>query len=497
VGALTGQTQIAHLLRRAGFGATPAELEAYAQLGFNNAVDRLLNPDQVDDDLDAKVAALNLDMSKPGVIMWLWFYRMLNTKRPLQEKMALFWHGHFATAISKVGSAELMWNQSQLFRQMGLGNFEDLVVAVSKDPAMLIWLDNRTNRKQAPNENYGRELMELFTLGIGNYTELDVRAAARAFTGWNMKVTQRQPNGKRIAAAEFFFNARQHDDGQKTFLGQTGNWNGDDIIRIILAKPASAQFIVGKMFSFFVWDNPDAATLQPFVDVYTKSHYDLRATMQAILRSPQFSSEQAYRAKIKSPAEAVVEMMKQLGVTVPPPRVVVSTTLQGQQLFNPPNVGGWTSGLGWISTNSLLERYNFANALLTGQGEGSIAAALKNYEAQRGGGTTQSGAALAAVSGASQANGQTRMTGRPAYAVNPATLLAGKDLSTPESVVDACLGLFLDGDVAASIRTALVSYLKLGADGKPGTFTLNDQTMDDKVRGVLHLTMTAPTYQLN
>jgi uncharacterized protein (DUF1800 family) len=448
------RSRIAHLLRRAGFGAGDAELNDYLALGFQGAVDRLLNPEQVADDLDQRVAALNLDPSKLVSIQYQWLYRMVNTKRPLQEKLTLFWHGHFATAISKVASPQLMWQQNQLFRDKGLGSFYDLTLAVSQDPAMLIWLDGITNRKAAPNENYGRELMELFTLGIGNYTEDDVKAAARAFTGWFFKA-ERDPDKKRIVSAEFQFNPRQHDETAKTFLGQTGNWNGDDVIRIILQHPASARFVTRKLFSFFVWDNPDDATIQPFADVYTQSKYDIRATLRAIFLSPQFLSPQAYHAKIKAPAELVAGALRTLGVTTPPPAAILSLQKMGQELFNPPNVGGWTSGPGWISTSSLLERFNFVNRVITTRG------------------------------------------GKSVQPFDPNALLAGKDLTTADQLADYFAGLLLDGDLAPDQRAALVGYLDRDAQGQTAPFTLTPQTLDGKVRGLIHLTMAAPQYQLS
>lgn len=448
------RARVAHLLRRAGFGANEAELNEYTALGFAGAVDRLLNPEQVVDDLDQRVAALELDQTKLPDIQYLWLYRMVNTKRPLQEKLALFWHGHFATANLKVNSPPLMRTQYQLFLSRGLGAFGDLVLAVSKDPAMLIWLDGNANRKAAPNENYGRELMELFTLGIGNYTEDDVKAAARAFTGWFFR-GQRDGATKRLTSAEFTFNRAQHDAGIKTFLGQTGPWNGDDIIRIILQQPACATFIGRKLFSFFVWDRPDDATVQPFADVLTQTNYDLRATLRALFLSPQFVSDQAYHARIKSPAELVVGTLRTLGVTVPPKEALFSLRKMGQELFNPPNVGGWTSGLGWISTSSLLERFNFANRVLTARG------------------------------GANQT------------AFDPGALFQGKGLTTAEQVVDAILGVLVDGDVTPDQRSALLAYLQRDEGGQPATFTLTPRTLDGKVRGVYHLTMATPQYQLS
>src|SRR5438132_7498829 len=248
------RSQVAHLLRRAGFGATEAELDQYTALGFAGALDRLLNPEQVDDSAtDQQLQPLSALLGDPRKIepakFW-WLNRMLYTQRPLQEKVSLFWHGHFATANSKVNNAVLMLQQIQLFRDNGLGNFETLLQQVTRDPATLTWLDNRLNRKGAPNENYAREVQELFTVGIGNYTEQDIHEAARAFTGHTLD--------KGLA---YVFNKGQHDTGQKTFQGQTGNFDADDILAILVRNPAAARFITTKLFTFFVYDNPDSSTI--------------------------------------------------------------------------------------------------------------------------------------------------------------------------------------------------------------------------------------------
>src|ERR1700730_6065378 len=256
------RSQVAHLLRRAGFSTTEAELDQYASLGFAGALDRLLNPEQVDDSAtDQLLAPLATDLGDPKKIesakFW-WFNRMLYTQRPLQEKMTLFWHNHFATANSKVNNAVLMLQQMQLFRNNGLGNFETLLQKVTRDPATLIWLDNRLTRKGAPNENYAREVQELFTVGIGNYTEQDIHEAARAFTGHTLEKN-----------LKYTFNQGQHDTGAKTFQGQTGNFDADDILGILVRNPATARFITTKLFAYFVNDSPDLSTIDRLAGTFT------------------------------------------------------------------------------------------------------------------------------------------------------------------------------------------------------------------------------------
>jgi uncharacterized protein (DUF1800 family) len=494
--AIDERRQMAHLLRRAGFGASPAELEEYLKLGFDGAVDRLLHPEGVTEGDVELPAALNADPTRLPSIELKWLYRMVKTNRPLAEKIAFFWHGHFATSIEKVKSVTLMWNQYQTLRDNGLGKFQDLVLAVSKDPAMLVWLDNARSRKEAPNENYGRELMERFTLGVGNYTEDDVKAASRAFTGWSIQLQrgaqvgdedlmkdpqleagntidalqQKKKNGtltaqeqaqlkqdRRTVDAAFLFRPNWHDVGAKTYLGQTGNWDGTDVVRIILQNPASANFIAGSLFSFFVWDNPDDKTLAPFVETFTSSSGDIRATLGAIFRSPEFSSDQAYRAKVKSPIELLVSTIKLLGVDITKQAANPKTVqAMDQVLFAPPNVGGWTSGLGWIGPSSLLERYNLVGQLLSGGGKKS---------AQGG--------------------------------FDQTAFLGDAAIKTADDLVSLVTSRLLDDDLDAGQRAALVKYLSLDATGATTTFSSDDAHFADKLRGLIRLATTVPTYQLN
>jgi uncharacterized protein (DUF1800 family) len=440
---LSQRTLIAHLLRRAGFGASQTELDEYTALGFDRAVDRLVRYEQVPDEFDPEKVAfeLDLDLTKIEDQRLLWMYRMATTKRPLQEKMTLFWHGHFATANSKVNNVGYMVRQNQFFRDHALGNYRDILRGISRDPAMLRWLDSNTNRKRSPNENYARELMELFTIGIGNYSEQDVKEAARAFTGWFVKDDQ------------FFFDAAQHDTGQKTVLGRTGNWNGDDIIDMLVGHPATARRLATKLFRFFVYDNPTQEIIEKFAQVYLRSGYDVRALVEAILRSPEFRSERAFHALIKSPMELIIGTVKALGITTLPRDLPGVARRMGQDLYNPPTVKGWDGGMAWITTTTLLERFNLANRLITTRGRDGFAALRDELLAQR-----------------------------------PASV---------EQVVDYFLQRFLDGDVAAHVRRALVAYLQVNDDGKPLPFVLDARFIDLKVRGLIHLIMSLPGYQLN
>lgn len=458
---LTDRARIAHLLRRAGFGGTAAELDEYQALGFAGAVERLLNPQALaQPDLDARLTALDLDpATNPTWFSDLqveWFNRMINTRSPLQEKLALFWHGHFATAQSKVNSAALMRQQYQLFLTLGLGNFRDLTLGVARDPAMLIWLDGNQNRAKAPNENWGREFLELFALGLGNYSEDDVKASARAFTGWFFTGDRSTAKGNHYINGTFTFVPKQHDTGSKTFLGQTGNWDGGDIIRIVMAQPACATFIARKLFSFFVWDAPDDATIAPFAAALAQKQFDLREMLRTILLSQEFSSARAYRAKIKSPVEFVAGLLRTIGLTTPTRDTVAVARQLGQDVFNPPNVGGWTSGLGWISPGGILNRANYANKVVTARAANNTVALF-----------------------------------------DPNALIGGKNLTTPDALADFFIALLLDGSAAPDQRAALIAYLTRNDAGQPVPFTLDAKTLDAKVRGLIHLACSSPTYMLS
>ncbi len=287
--------RLAHLLRRAGFGARPAEWRAYSSMGLARATETLLHPERTPDHLGALLDEIGgdyVDFSDMGSVRQWWLYRMAHTRRPLEEKMILFWHGHFATANFKVDSARRMWNQNELFRRYGLGSFRTLLQRVARDPAMLVWLDGHHNHVGKPNENFAREALELFTLGAnGGYSETDVKEAARAFTGWRGADT---PSG-------FVYDPTAHDDGEKTVLGQTGNWHADDVLDILAHHPSTAHFLTTKLFRFFVGDNPTNADIKRGVDAYFASGFEIRAVVQALFDSPSFYAESNRFAKIKSP----------------------------------------------------------------------------------------------------------------------------------------------------------------------------------------------------
>jgi uncharacterized protein (DUF1800 family) len=288
------------------------------------------------------------------LINW-WTQRMLTTPAPLLEKMTLFWHGHFATSALKVRSPYKLWQQNETFRHHALGNFAALTKAISRDPAMMVYLDLQTSRSQHPNENFSRELMELFTLGEGNYSEPDIKESARAFTGYRIDRFE-----------EFRFVRNQFDGSAKTFLQQTGNWNGDQIIDIILKQPAAAKFISNKLWKFFAYEDPDSQLIDKLAELF-RQNYEIRPLLETIFSSEEFYSQRAQDAIVKSPVQYVVESGRTLGVNLPGGRTLFAVCRRlGQVPFYPPNVKGWEGGKSWINTATLTFRYQLARQLVRG-----------------------------------------------------------------------------------------------------------------------------------
>ena len=371
---------MAHLLRRAGFGATFEELEECLSQGYETTVERLLHPEEAPEWDDSLFRRYHVDQNSLMLIessQSYWLYRMINSPRPLEEKIALFWHGLFATAYGKLNHAKAVVNQTNTFRRHGLGSFRNLLSELSRDPAMIFWLDNKDNHKDAPNENYGRELLELFSMGIGAYTESDVKAAARAFTGWTianqgyMSVRASRdsiwPHGR--IDWQFLYRPEDHDDTEKTFLNQTGRFNGEDVLDIICGHPASSWFLAGRLYGFFVSDQPDEAATQVIAEDLRRTGGDVRSAMRTIFMSDFFRSEEARHAKVKSPAEVVAGVARLAGAFGAPRWNIVNLALDanfmGQEILNPPTVEGWHTGTEWVDTGTLMERVNAA-ALLMG-----------------------------------------------------------------------------------------------------------------------------------
>ena len=375
---------IAHLLRRTGFGVTPKEMDRYRHMTYEDIVETLLNPDAHPMTMSTDViyrlfpeyhASLGYDACAN------WAFRMITTENPLEEKMALFWHGIFATGNNKLNNPLTILNQIETFRKCGAGRFDDILLELSKDPAMLIFLDNQTNHSGSTNENYGREILELFSLGVGNYTEDDVKDCARAFTGWSVKNADYMAMmGQRDSiwpysriAWHYEYRKDDHDDGEKTFLGETGNLNGEDIIQIICRQNAAAQFISRHLYNFFVadevpvpsWsDTPsrDPAAIDILAQTYVESDHDIKAMLRVLFNS-EFFKESEYK-KVKGPVELIAGTFRLTG-EVESPSLDMVTAIQeagymGQLLFYPPSVEGWHAGEEWINSGSIIDRVNFA-----------------------------------------------------------------------------------------------------------------------------------------
>ena len=454
----------AHLYRRAGFGANTEELAQAEKRGFADTLDLLLKGAPGSDELittlhDTGRVAAARDTEGAQIRGW-WLYCMLQGGHPLREKLTLFWHNHFATSIVKVRDAGLMFRQNALFREHALSKFGPMLQAVSRDGAMLLWLDSNSNVKGKPNENYARELMELFSLGVGNYTEKDVREAARAFTGWHTD------------GHGFKFNAGQHDDGSKTVLGTTGDLDGGDVVKIVLEQPAAARFLVRKFYTYFVSEVPPTdKLLEPLCEQYRQSEYDTAALVKTILSSRLFYSDHAFRKRIKSPIEyvlgAVRTIYRRFDDSDAHYRPLAHQALikwlgtMGQTLFAPPNVKGWPGARTWLNTSTVLERDNFASILASG---------------------------VLWRPPASDVGFDISTNLPPPKAFDPARVLEEEKVETPADAVRVLLDAYVPGDVRAEAREKLLAFM---SEGKPTGLLLAR-----RAREAVHAILTMPEYQL-
>ncbi len=370
---------MAHLSRRAGFGATREDLETYCAKGYEATVEELLHPESqppVEEDLGQRYF---LEWKAPMSLEHIqshWLYRMINTRRPLEEKIALFWHSILCTGEAKVDSSKNMYRTVQMFRRLGMGSFRDLLVEMSKDPGMVFYLDNCESHKDAINENFGRELLELFALGVGmddhpNYTEEDVKVCARAFTGWTRGNTiPRYPYGQYYWHS--IYDPTDHDDSEKLFLGERGRFNGEDVIDIIVKQPGCARFISRHLYNFFVADEPqvpawqntppqDPEAISTLEKALVENNYEIRPVLRVLFNSNFF--KEARFTKVKSPAEVVASTMRLVQDFTFPKfdflPIAMEARYMGQDLLNPPSVEGWHTGKEWIDSGSLVERINF------------------------------------------------------------------------------------------------------------------------------------------
>lgn len=478
-------TTAAHLLNRAGFGGPPAEIERLAAIGPYAAVSWLVDyektPDPTPDpswarpdpDRIKRLAALRQapeeqrrqmqreeqQMQRDHLMElrgW-WLQRMAKGPRPLQEKMTLFWHGHFATSVQKVREVYFMWRQNELFRRLATGNWLQLLVEVATDPAMLIWLDQAQSRKDHPNENFAREVMELFALGEGHYTERDITEAARALTGWSL-----DREAQRFVDRPFI-----HDEGPKTFLGRTGNLNGEDVLQQIVAQPQAAVFITAKLWNFFAGRMPSPALNVALANEFRRAGNYFKPVLRTMFLSEEFYDASVVRQQVKSPVQWLVGTVRMLECELPPPAVATDLVRNlGQDLFAPPNVKGWDGGLAWITTNTLLARYNEAAALA--QGDSS---------------------ALASMMGPFRPNQarlvQNRLRNTRLGGVNVEKILTREERADKALLLAALEKRLLQSKLNEKQEQALREYLE--AKGEL------DET---RIRGAIRLIMSTPEYQL-
>jgi uncharacterized protein (DUF1800 family) len=441
----------AHLYRRAGFGPTAAELKFSVEKGLDATLQRMLEVPQDPPKL--------LSGTNPTPIIQAradWLARMLGGAEPLRERMTLFWHNHFANSIAKVVDAKLMEDQNALLRKYALGKFGPLLRKISRDASMLIYLDSNDNVKSHPNENYAREVMELFSLGVGNYKEKDIQEAARAFTGWHVT---------KEGTRQFHFVEAEHDFGPKTVLGQTGNWDGDDILRILLEQPVCAKFLVRKLYRFFVNENlnPPDSLLEPLVNDLRKFDYDIAVPVKTIITSKHFFSAHAYHQKVKSPIDYILGVSRMFGsgptgkIVISPFSLIGTLELQGQQLYAPPNVKGWEGGKAWLNTATVLARHNYAFSIVNGMKE-------LNEEA-------------------------TKLTGHPfVAAIDPLAFYRREGIHEARKVVDFYANLLLPGDLRDEVRDRLTSYIE--KDSK------SNFVFEQRCKDVVYGLMMMPEYQL-
>lgn len=386
----------AHLLNRAGFGGPPEEIERLVRIGLDKAVSYLVDFDRIpdpakppawarpetDEEWEQRAAARRaadpkernrIDSERRSYhrkclsdLLGWWLDRMANGPRPLQEKLVLFWHDHFATSYEKVENAYLMWLQNDTFRRNAAGNWTRMLEDITIDPAMLIWLDQHTSNKRHPNENYAREVMELFSLGEGNYTERDILETARALTGLTLDKTRQK----------HVFKADIHDDGVKTVLGKTGNFDWKDVLNLIQLQPQSQRFIMGKLWTWFAGVRPSQELVDALAGELRRSANHFQPVLRVMFSSQEFYSPEVLNSYVKNPVQWLVSTCRVLRRDMPPPDVCdqILSSL-GQRVFFPPDVNGWDDGPAWITTNNLLERYNHVERLIFGDPKRKISPA--------------------------------------------------------------------------------------------------------------------------
>ncbi len=384
----TDREKVAHLLRRFGLGASEAEVDYYGAGGLKSAIDKLLDYDKADEGFDVPISKFaqqdNGRLNIRGVQAW-WILRLLATRRPLQEKMTLFWHDHFATSASKVNVPPMMYQQNETLRANATGRFQDLLLSVSQDPAMIFWLDNQYNVKGKANENFAREIMELFTLGLGHYSEEDIQEAARAFTGWNLRrnrpAADQQDGNYRFA--EFQFRPLLHDTGTKSVLGNKGPFGGEEVVGILCGNPQTSIYLATKIWEWFAYANPEPALIERLAGSFRSNGLQIKLLLRSVMESPEFYSDKAFRAVYKTPVDFVLATVRQLGIGEALIEQLKAAESQqagrryqgsvialqqaidglGMELLFPPDVAGWDGGAAWVTSATMVERIGWADRL--------------------------------------------------------------------------------------------------------------------------------------
>ena len=470
---------MAHLLRRAGFGATPDELDRAMDKGYDAVLDELLNPPGDDDIPHDLIRRYHVDQSNlhGGGAQAHWMYRMAVTDYPLREKMCLFWHRVFATGSYKLIQTRVVTSQIDMFREHGMGEMDNLLVQLSRDPAMIMWLDNQDNHKGSINENYGRELLELFSMGVGNYTEEDIKECARAFTGWGvvnpaymmikMRNNTSRPYGN--MTWQFEYDDDDHDHGQKTILGETGDFNGEDVVEIICRQEATPRYIARHLYHYFVADEPpvpqwphtpptNPEAIDAMTEAYFESGHSIKHMLRTLFTSDFFKDEALRYGRTKSPTEMVVNTLRLAGRMELPCYETYdaarASSGMGQALMGPPSVEGWQGGTEWINTGTYMERVNFVSRLL--------------------GDPTRPGVR---------------------QIINRIGCAAGDDDLSPEGLVDACLEALGPMEVLDSTRANLTEFA-----GAYGRLSFSDEgraaDTEEAVMNLIQLIVSTQEYQM-
>ncbi len=507
--------EAAHLLRRAGFGGSPVDVKVLHSMGRHKAVESLLVPSEPLDAFappdwatreqavaDMKERAMQLqevrrasrdltpeeaerkrrefqqsqqrESRQHGIEgQGWWFRRMLKTKAPLREKMVLFWHDHFATSIQKVRQPALLMLQNELFRKHATGSFKELTHAIVKDPAMMLYLDTQNSKKGKPNENFAREVMELFTLGEGNYTEKDIKEAARAFTGYQLN----RQNGT------VFHNKRQWDNGEKTIFGKSGKFDGDGVVDVLFQQSAASELIPRKLWEYFVAENPPEEGVEALARSFREADFRVEPLLREIFLSKSFYSEKVIRNQIKCPIQYLVQMLKELELNEAPQGYTLSAQQQlGQQLYMPPNVAGWDWGKAWINTNTLLSRYNVAGFITKGSQESESVASNDDSMMMDMEMDEKPKRPKASKGANAMLRAERNWVGPDYEKIVPRELR-----EDPEKLVDSLVFRFFQAPLGSKERGTFVEY----ARSKKGAVFTNKETGE-----LCHLMLSTPQYQL-